>query len=145
MRIGDWYSQGLSILKSMNNNWNMASKALERLSTGYRINRAGDDPAGLAISEKMRAQIRGLNMASKNIQDGIGMIQTAEGALNETHAMLQRMRELSTQASNDTLTDEDRRQLNLEFQELKKKLQEHQQTPNSIQKNFSTAVHQKIL
>ncbi|MBK3495608.1 flagellin [Viridibacillus sp. YIM B01967] len=133
MKIGSWYAQGLSILKSMNNNWNMGSKALERLSTGYRINRAGDDPAGLAISEKMRAQIRGLNMASKNIQDGISMVQTAEGALNETHAMLQRMRELSIQASNDTLTDEDRRLLDLEFQELKKEI-----TRTSTDTEFNT-------
>ena len=76
------------------NNTN-TSKSLEKLSSGYRINRAGDDAAGLAISEKMRAQIRGLNMASKNAQDGISLIQTAEGALTEIHAILQRMRELA--------------------------------------------------
>jgi len=70
---------------------------LEKLSSGYRINRAGDDAAGLSISEKMRAQIRGLQMASKNAQDGISLIQTAEGALTETHAILQRMRELAVQ------------------------------------------------
>lgn len=99
------------------------SKSMLRISTGYRINSAADDPAGLAISEKMRAQIRGLNMASKNIQDGISLVQTAEGALNETHAMIQRMRELAVQASNDTLTDSDRQQLDLEFQELKKEIQ----------------------
>ncbi len=99
------------------------SKSMLRISTGYRINSAADDPAGLAISEKMRAQIRGLNMASKNIQDGISLVQTAEGALNETHAMIQRMRELAVQASNDTLTDSDRHQLDLEFQELKKEIQ----------------------
>ena len=84
---------------------------MEKLSSGLRINRAGDDAAGLAISEKMRAQIRGLNMASKNAQDGISLIQTAEGALNETHAILQRMRELAVQATNGTNTDTDRAEL----------------------------------
>lgn len=79
-----------------------ASKNLEKLSSGYKINRAGDDAAGLAISEKMRGQIRGLDMAQKNSQDGISLIQTAEGALHETHAILQRMRELAVQSSNDT-------------------------------------------
>lgn len=85
-----------------------ASKNIEKLSSGLRINRAGDDAAGLAISEKMRGQIRGLDMASKNAQDGISMIQTAEGALNETHSILQRMRELAVQSSNDTNTTADR-------------------------------------
>jgi len=84
------------------------SKSLEKLSSGYRINRAGDDAAGLAISEKMRGQIRGLQQASRNAQDGISMIQTAEGALNETHEILQRMRELSVQAANDTNVEADR-------------------------------------
>ncbi|MDQ0206938.1 flagellin N-terminal helical domain-containing protein [Alkalicoccobacillus murimartini] len=78
------------------------AKAQEKLSSGLRINRAGDDAAGLAISEKMRAQVRGLDQASRNAQDGISLIQTAEGALNETHSILQRMRELAVQASNDT-------------------------------------------
>src|SRR5690606_22550679 len=77
-------------------------KSMEKLSSGLRINRAGDDAAGLAISEKMRAQIRGLDQGSKNAQDGISLIQTAEGALNETHAILQRMRELAVQADNET-------------------------------------------
>ena len=81
------------------------AKSLEKLSSGYRINRAGDDAAGLSISEKMRAQIRGLNMASKNAQDGISLIQTAEGALDEVHSILQRMRELAVQAANDTNED----------------------------------------
>ncbi|RKQ85484.1 flagellin Hag [Brockia lithotrophica] len=94
------------------------SKSLEKLSSGLRINRAGDDAAGLAISEKMRGQIRGLNMAVKNAQDGISLIQTAEGALNETHAILQRMRELAVQAANDTNTDADRNALNNELQQL---------------------------
>src|SRR5690554_7572291 len=76
------------------------AKSMEKLSSGYRINRAGDDAAGLSISEKMRAQIRGLTMASKNAQDGISLIQTAEGALNESHSILQRMTELAVQAAN---------------------------------------------
>ncbi len=84
---------------------NAATKNMEKLSSGLRINRAGDDAAGLAISEKMRAQIKGLDMAAKNAQDGISLIQTAEGALNETHAILQRMRELAVQASSDTNDD----------------------------------------
>lgn len=121
--FGKWSATGLSILSNMNRHYNAMSKSMLRISTGYRINSAADDPAGLAISEKMRAQIRGLNMASKNIQDGISLVQTAEGALNETHAMIQRMRELAVQASNDTLTDSDRHQLDLEFQELKKEIQ----------------------
>jgi len=85
-----------------------SSKSMEKLSSGYRINRAGDDAAGLSISEKMRAQIRGLNQASRNAQDGISMIQTAEGALQETQSILQRMRELAVQAANDTNVDADR-------------------------------------
>ena len=84
-------------------------KVTEKLSSGYRINRAGDDAAGLAISEKMRSQIRGLQMASKNAQDGVSMVQTAEGALNETQSILQRMNELATQCSNDTYLDTDRK------------------------------------
>jgi flagellin len=84
------------------------SKSLEKLSSGYRVNRAGDDAAGLSISEKMRSQIRGLNQASRNAQDGISLIQTAEGAMNETHSILQRMRELAVQAANDTNVTADR-------------------------------------
>jgi flagellin len=94
------------------------SKSLEKLSSGQRINRAGDDAAGLAISEKMRGQIRGLQQASRNSQDGISMIQTAEGALNETHAILQRMRELAVQAANDTNVTADRSAVQLELTAL---------------------------
>ena len=93
-------------------------KSVEKLSSGYRINRAGDDAAGLSISEKMRAQIRGLNMASRNAQDAISLIQTAEGALNETHAILQRMRELAVQAANDTNETVDRDAIKNELTEL---------------------------
>lgn len=101
---------------SMNNT--NSSKSLEKLSSGLRINRAGDDAAGLAISEKMRGQIRGLDQASRNAQDGISMIQTAEGALSETHSILQRMRELAVQASNGTVTDSDRSALQDELNQL---------------------------
>lgn len=99
------------------NNTNVG-KNLEKLSSGSRINRAGDDAAGLAISEKMRAQIKGLDMAQKNAQDGVSLIQTAEGALNETHSILQRMRELSVQASSDTNTAEDRAAMQEEINQL---------------------------
>lgn len=98
------------------------AKSMEKLSSGYRINRAGDDAAGLSISEKMRAQIRGLTMASKNAQDGISLIQTAEGALNESHSILQRMRELAVQAANDTNVDVDRASLQAEIDQLAQEL-----------------------
>lgn len=98
------------------------SKSMEKLSSGYRINRAGDDAAGLSISEKMRAQIRGLNMSSKNAQDGISMIQTAEGALNETHSILQRMRELADQSANGTNTAEERQAMQNEITQLKEEI-----------------------
>ncbi|MGN9161386.1 flagellin N-terminal helical domain-containing protein, partial [Clostridium sulfidigenes] len=91
--------------RQMGINTSAAGKAMEKLSSGLRINRAGDDAAGLAISEKMRAQVRGLDQASRNAQDGISLIQTAEGGLNETHAILQRMRELAVQSANDTNDD----------------------------------------
>jgi flagellin len=94
------------------------SKSTEKLSSGYRINRAGDDAAGLSISEKMRGQIRGLEQASTNAQDGISMIQTAEGALNETHSILQRMRELTVQAANDTNVSTDRNSIKEELTAL---------------------------
>ena len=99
-----------------------AGKNLEKLSSGYKINRAGDDAAGLAISEKMRGQIRGLDMATKNAQDSISLIQTAEGALNETHAILQRMRELAVQSANDTNVSGDRQALQLEISALKSEI-----------------------
>jgi len=94
------------------------AKSTEKLSSGYRINRAGDDAAGLSISEKMRGQIRGLDRASTNAQDGVSLIQTAEGALNETHAILQRMRELAVQGANDTNVSADRNAINAEMKQL---------------------------
>lgn len=98
---------------------NGLQKSTEKLSSGYKINRAADDAAGLSISEKMRNQIRGLNKASDNAQDGISLVQTAEGALNEVHSMLQRMSELAVQASNGTNASEDRTALDNEVQQLK--------------------------
>lgn len=115
-------------LNAMNAHRNMTGtttaqgKAMEKLSSGLRINRAGDDAAGLAISEKMRSQIRGLDQASRNAQDGISMIQTAEGALSETQAIGQRMRELAVQSANGTYTDEDRKLIDQEFNQLKSEI-----------------------
>lgn len=94
------------------------SKVMEKLSSGLRINRASDDSAGLAVSEKLRTQVRGLQVATDNAQHGISMIQVAEGALNEVHAILQRLRELAVQAANDHLTDEDRAQIQKEVDAL---------------------------
>ena len=94
------------------------AKSSEKLSSGYKINRAGDDAAGLTISEKMRSQVRGLNKASDNAQDGVSLIQVAEGALNETHSILQRMNELATQAANDTNTSSDRTAIQQEIDQL---------------------------
>ena len=94
------------------------AKSTEKLSSGYRVNRAADDAAGLAISEKMRRQVRGLNQAVRNAQDGISMAQTAEGAMNEVHDMLQRMNELATQAANGSLQSEDRDYIQMEVNQL---------------------------
>lgn len=107
----------------LGNNDNTLSKAMERLSSGYKINRASDDAAGLAISEKMRAQIRGLEQATRNSEDGISVVQTAEGALNEVHAMLQRMRELGVQAANDAYDDNDRSAMQNEINQLNEEVQ----------------------
>ena len=95
------------------------AKSSEKLSSGYKINRAADDAAGLAISEKMRRQVRGLTQASANAQDGISAVQTAEGALNEVHDMLQRMNELATKAANETLTSKDRDYIDAEIKQLR--------------------------
>jgi len=112
----------MSSFNSLTKTDNAVNKSLEKLSTGLRINRAGDDAAGLAISEKMRGQVNGLNQASRNAQDGISMIQTAEGALNETHSILQRMRELSVQSANGTNTAEDRGAIQNEVSQLKEEI-----------------------
>lgn len=108
----------LNTFRQLSINTATTSKSLEKLSSGLRINRAGDDAAGLAISEKMRGQIRGLDQATRNAQDGISMIQTAEGALNESHAILQRMRELAVQSASDTNTVSDRAEIQKEVDQL---------------------------
>ena len=112
----------MNAYRNYNTNTSALSKNLEKLSSGYKINRAGDDAAGLAISEKMRAQITGLTMAKKNAKDDISMVQTAEGALTEVHDMLNRMVELATQAANGTYATEDRGYLDQEFQELSEEI-----------------------
>jgi flagellin len=112
------YVKILVIFRQLGMNQTNASKSMEKLSSGFRINRAGDDAAGLAISEKMRGQIRGLKQAQRNAQDGISLIQTAEGALNETHAILQRMRELAAQSATDTNTEVDRGEIQKEIDQL---------------------------
>src|SRR5256885_10489739 len=95
-----------------------ASKSMEKLSSGYRINRAADDAAGLAISEKMRGQIGGLDQAQRNAQDGVSLVQTAEGSLNEVHSMLQRIRDLKVQYSNGTLAADDKTAISAEVKQL---------------------------
>ncbi|HYF93331.1 MAG TPA: flagellin [Symbiobacteriaceae bacterium] len=121
MRINTNVSS-LNAWRNLTGTDSLMSKNLERLSSGYRINRAGDDVAGLAISENMRAQIKGLNQAVKNAQDGISLLQTAEGSLNEVHTMLHRMRELAVQAANGTLQPEDRKQIQTEMDNLAKEV-----------------------
>ena len=111
----------LNSYRNLTGNNSAVSKNLEKLSSGYRINRAGDDAAGLAISEKMRAQVRGLNRASDNAQDGISLIQTAEGAMDQQHAILQRARELVVQASNSGVLDKDK---DNDFQKIQDELNE---------------------
>jgi flagellin len=128
---------------SINND--SVAKSLEKLSSGYRINRAGDDAAGLAISEKMRGQIRGLNMASKNAQDDISLIQTAEGALNETHSILQRMRELAVQSANDTNVSVDRQALQAEVDQLSSEITRiSQDTEFNTQKLLDNSFQDKV-
>jgi flagellin len=114
--------QAINAHRQLGINNSNQSKSLEKLASGYRVNRAGDDAAGLSISEKMRGQIRGLNQASRNAQDGISLIQTAEGALNESHSILQRMRELAVQAANDTNEIEDRAAIGKEVLALQNEL-----------------------
>ncbi|UQD53399.1 hypothetical protein C0971_16260 [Bacillus methanolicus] len=112
----------LNTYRQLSINNNNLQKSIQKLSSGLRINTAADDAAGLAISEKMRGQIRGLDQATRNAQDGISLIQTAEGALNETHDILQRMRELAVQASNDTNTTSDRDEIQKEIDQLKSEI-----------------------
>ncbi len=112
----------LNTYRQLSVNNSTTQKSLEKLSSGLRINRAGDDAAGLAISEKMRGQVRGLDQATRNAQDGISLIQTAEGALNETHSILQRMRELVNQAATETNGTDDRANIQKEIDQLSKEI-----------------------
>lgn len=126
------------------------AKSTEKLSSGYKINRAADDAAGLSISEKMRSQIRGLNKASSNAQDGVSLVQTAEGALNETHSILQRMNELATQAANGTNTTVDRSAIKAELDQLTSEIDRIQSTTqfntmNLLDGTFSGADNQMKL
>lgn len=122
------------------------AKSAEKLSSGYRINRAADDAAGLSISEKMRGQIRGLNKASTNAQDGISLIQTAEGALNEIHSIIQRMRELTVQAANDTNVSADRSAIGDELKELRSEITRiAKETEFNTMKLLSGGFHTKNL
>ncbi|MCM1568337.1 MAG: flagellin [Roseburia sp.] len=114
------------------------AKSTEKLSSGYKINRAADDAAGLAISEKMRRQVRGLTQASANAQDGISMVQTAEGALNEVHDMLQRINELAVKGENGTLTASDRSYINSEVQQLMSEINRVASTTTFNEKNLLT-------
>ena len=143
-------------LSAMNTNRQMGivssslQKSTEKLSSGYKINRAGDDAAGLSISEKMRSQIRGLNKAATNAQDGISLIQVAEGALNETHSILQRMNELATQAANGTNTSVDRSAIRAELDQLTSEINRIQSTTqfntmNLLDGTFSGATNQMKL
>jgi flagellin len=122
LSINSSYLSAMTAHRYFTYNNNMAAKAMLRLSTGLRINSAADDPAGLSISEKMRAQIRGLGQAARNAQDAISMLQTAEGAAGSIQDILQRAKELATQAANDTLTPDDRKALNTELQQLLKEI-----------------------
>ena len=126
------------------------AKSTEKLSSGYKINRAADDAAGLSISEKMRSQIRGLNKASSNAQDGVSLVQTAEGALNETHSILQRMNELATQAANGTNTSVDRSAIRAELDQLTSEINRIQSTTqfntmNLLDGTFSGTINQMKL
>ncbi len=122
------------------------SKSTEKLSSGYRVNRAADDAAGLSISEKMRGQIRGLNQASTNAQDGTSLIQTAEGALGEMHSVIQRMRELTVQASNDTYVTADRVAIALEVRALTSEIDRiSSQTEFNTMKLLSGGFKDKVL
>ncbi len=136
MRINHNIS-ALNTYRQLSTNNTSGSKSLEKLSSGLRVNRAGDDAAGLAISEKMRGQIRGLDQASRNAQDGISLIQTAEGALNETHSMLQRVRELTVQANNGTNSGADIGAIQQEISQLAQEI-----TDTATRTEFNT---QKLL
>ena len=120
----------LNAHRNLSNNNSFVGKNLEKLSSGYKINRAGDDAAGLAISEKMRAQITGLETATKNAEDGVALVQTAEGALTEVHSMLNRMVALATQSANGTYSTTNRKEMQKEIEQLNKEIDRISQSAN---------------
>ena len=129
----------MKTLNQLNSVSGKVAKSMERLSSGLRINSAADDAAGLAIANKMDSQVRGLRQANRNAMDGISMIQTAEGATNEMHAMLQRVRELTVQASNDTYADEDRAKVKQEIDALVEEIDRISETTEFNQKKLIEA------
>ena len=132
--------------RSLGVNSSGLGKSIEKLSTGQRVNRAADDAAGLTISEKLRTQVRGLTQASRNAQDGISAVQTAEGALDEVHSMLQRMRELTVQAGNDTNQAEDRKAIQAEIKQLSNEIEDiSTKTEFNKQKLLDVIFKDKIL
>ncbi|MFT8949243.1 MAG: flagellin [Liquorilactobacillus hordei] len=143
MRINTNVS-AMNTLRSLNAATTSKSNSLAKLSSGSRINKAGDDAAGLAISEKMKAQVSGLSQATRNAQDGISMIQTAEGALNETHSILGRMRDLSVQSANGTLSSDDRAAVNKEFNALHDEIDRISTTTQFNTKNLLDTDNQKF-
>ena len=134
----------LNAHRNLTNNNSSVGKSLEKLSSGYRINRAGDDAAGLAISEKMRAQITGLATAQKNANDGISLVQTAEGALTEVHSMLNRMVELATQSANGTYSTTNRQEMQKEIKRLNEEIDRISKTANFNGTKLFTADNTKI-
>ncbi len=134
----------LNSYRNLKNNNSSVANNLEKLSSGYKINRAGDDAAGLAISEKMRAQITGLETAQKNANDGISLVQTAEGALTEVHSMLNRMVELATQSANGTYSSANRTEMQKEIKQLQKEIDRISKTANfngtSLFSNYTSAI-----
>ena len=134
----------LNSYRNLKNNNSSVANNLEKLSSGYKINRAGDDAAGLAISEKMRAQITGLETAQKNANDGISLVQTAEGALTEVHSMLNRMVELATQSANGTYSSANRKEMQKEIKQLQKEIDRISKTANfngtSLFSNYTSAI-----
>ncbi|WP_338449526.1 flagellin [Niallia oryzisoli] len=136
--------QALNAYRNLSQTMNSTSKSLEKLSSGLRINKAADDAAGLAISEKMRSQIRGLDMAERNTLDAISLIQTAEGALNETHSILQRMRELAVQSANDTNEGADRTSIQSELDQLAKEITRISDTTEFNKKKLLAADNTKF-
>ena len=139
----------LNAHRNLSNNNSAVGKSLEKLSSGYRINRAGDDAAGLAISEKMRAQITGLETAKKNAEDGVSLVQTAEGALTEVHSMLNRMVELATQAANGTYSTSNRQEMQKEINRLNDEIDRISKTSNfngtKLFTDFATGTSKEII